>query len=215
MLEAAEVLGRMRQGQHQYFEDFLRDFESQYSLCDVNTWGPTGKIALVHTAINEQLREALVGIDISIKLGYKAWIARVKQVAVQLQALQKYRPKGAAHIKTWYVSGQGTVVPQVTKSDREDTVLDSEGDTKMGGVNAISAETSQKKGKRNEQKKPRAPWRTSEEFQKLKEKGLCTRCRKPGHFSRWCPLFSPAVPPNLGVNMAEVENENDSGNEEP
>ncbi|RKF58480.1 putative eka-like protein [Erysiphe neolycopersici] len=214
MLEAAEVLGRMRQGHNQYFEDFLRDFEGQYSLCDVNTWGPTGKIALVHTAINEQLREALVGIDLSIRMGYKAWIAKVKQVAIQLQALQKYRPRGATNTKTWYISGQGTVVPQVANIDREDAVLDAEGDTKMGGLNAIVAGSSQGKEKKINKNKPRAPWRTSEEFQKLKQKRLCIRCCKSGHFSRWCPSFSPAVPP-LGINIAEVENENDSGNEEP
>lgn len=148
MLEAAEVLGRMRQGHNQYFEDFLRDFESQCSLCDVNIWGPTGKIALVHTAINEQLREALVGIDLSIKMGYKAWIARVKQVAIQLQALQKYRPKGATHIKTWYISGQGTVVPQLAEIVRKDTVLDSKGDTKMSGINAIVVKSSKGKGEK-------------------------------------------------------------------
>lgn len=66
MLKVAEALEQMRQGHNQYFEDFQHDFKSQYSLCDVNTWGPTRKIALVHTAINGQLRETLVGIDLSV-----------------------------------------------------------------------------------------------------------------------------------------------------
>lgn len=82
MPESAEFPGWIRLGQHQNFESFLRDFERQHDLCDENIWGPTGKIAMVHAAINEQLRETIIGQDIPMKLGYRAWVNSIGKIAI-------------------------------------------------------------------------------------------------------------------------------------
>ncbi|KAI1002087.1 hypothetical protein K3495_g6117 [Podosphaera aphanis] len=178
-LEATEVLGRMRMGSHQYFEDFVNDFERQYALCDENTWGLIGKIALIYSAINEQLREALVSIELSVKMGYKEWIAKVAKVALRLQALQKYRPKGANQIKTWFVQDQGTTICRIYSSVREEVGIDGDGDTLMGGVNAISSSADPAKKGIGKKPKPRAPWKTAAEFNRLERINYVLDVRNP------------------------------------
>lgn len=217
MLESAEILGRMRQGHHQTFDNFLKDFERQYDLCDENIWGPTGKIAMVHAAINEQLRETLVGRDLPIKLGYRAWVNKVGKIAIQLEALRKYKPRGSTQTKTWFVSGQGTIVPNLFNSaSSQDSSVDNEGDTIMGGVNSLSGNPRHSKGNKPKPQKPRAPWKSAEEFKRLVDNGLCTRCSKSGHFAYKCRSFLPALPPKVKVSaMEEMEEESESGNEEP
>lgn len=50
-LKAGEFLIKMRQGQHQYFDGFLQDFECQLSLCGGEKFGSASKLILLHVAI--------------------------------------------------------------------------------------------------------------------------------------------------------------------
>ncbi|KAI0994348.1 hypothetical protein K3495_g13834 [Podosphaera aphanis] len=148
-------------------------------------------------------------------MGYKDWIAKVAKVALRLQALRKYRPKGANQTKTWFIKGQGTIVPQIYSFARDDAILDGEGVTKMGGINALSSGLNHKKKGEAKNMKPMATWKTVAEYNRLRENKLCTRCSKPGHYANRCPSFLPALPPKARLNATEVEDENQSENEEP
>ncbi|KAI0991709.1 hypothetical protein K3495_g16478 [Podosphaera aphanis] len=78
--------------------------------------------------------------------------------------------------------------------------LDADGDTKMGGVNAIKAlqaaiNALKFNSHSKDKSKPRAKWRSQEEFTRLVSEGKCIRCKKNGHASRSCPEFRPALKP--------------------
>ncbi|KAI0997878.1 hypothetical protein K3495_g10311 [Podosphaera aphanis] len=78
--------------------------------------------------------------------------------------------------------------------------LDADGDTKIGGVNAIKAlQAAINALKFNSQSKDkyktRAKWRSQEEFSRLVGEGKCIRCKKNGHAPRSCPEFRPALKP--------------------
>ncbi|KAI0993688.1 hypothetical protein K3495_g14495 [Podosphaera aphanis] len=74
----------------------------------------------------------------------------------------------------------------------------------MGGINTIrSLQTiiSALNGinKNQDQSKPRAKWRSLDEFKRLSQEGKCIRCQKKGHDTRLCPKFRAAIrPANVG-----------------
>lgn len=115
--------------------------------------------------------------------------------------------------------------------------LDYEGDTPMGGINAIVAAVIQalntnKSGNDRKSKRgkslPNAKWKSSETVRRCREQGLCIRCEKAGHKFWDCPTYSGAKPPNTQVlatgttpvasRVTEVESDEgegeESGNEE-
>ena len=196
-LEAGVALTRMRQGDHQYFEDFLQDFEYKLSLCEGDSFGSAAKLILLHAAINDQTRDALIGNDITLAMGYEAYIDKVRLIASQIQARHKYRPKGTIlQPKTVLVVGN-TPQNQLVQPF-EDHQIDGNGDTKMTGINAMAASSTNKALTSNgvERIKPPAPWRSQTEFKNLVKRGCCVRCAKVGHGGRRCPTYSPAIRPD-------------------
>ena len=78
--------------------------------------------------------------------------------------------------------------------------MDPDGDTLMGGVNALkllqAAISTLTAGPSSQKKvRPLARWICPEEFERLRSEGICIRCRKFGHKSRVCPEFGPAKRP--------------------
>ncbi|KAI0991508.1 hypothetical protein K3495_g16679 [Podosphaera aphanis] len=59
---------------------------------------------------------------------------------------------------------------------------------------------------RNAEPKPSAPWRSDEEFQILREKGVCIRCEKPGHISKFCRKFGPPKQSTQISSLQELNN---------
>lgn len=68
-------------------------------------------------------------------------------------------------------------------------------------------------------KKPRAPWRTKLELERLYKEGVCTRCTKSGHIGPKCPFLRPARRPADVLTSVEEDATEDnsslSGNEIP
>ncbi|KAI0992766.1 hypothetical protein K3495_g15419, partial [Podosphaera aphanis] len=98
---ASEMLDRMEQGEHQYFADFLQDFElrvAQSGGDEAHT--PLGKVQKLKAAINGKLRRALIGLKLPNAHLYEEWVAEVKEIALELEGLSDYRPRGARHIRT-------------------------------------------------------------------------------------------------------------------
>ncbi|KAI1003674.1 hypothetical protein K3495_g4539 [Podosphaera aphanis] len=210
----------MRQGENHFSEDIIQDFENQLALCDGENWSSSPKLIFIHAAINEKLRAALVGKKLTLSMGYESCISRVRQIAAQVEAMNSYRPN-PSKLQTWtfFIPGRGTIIPHSSNSSAKQPLSDPDGDMIMGGVNALTAASSNGRNKdKNSQVKPRAPWRSQDEFRKLLDKGLYMRCEKPGHGSFKCQKYRPAIPPETGVNLAEAETNElsgDSGNEEP
>ena len=218
---AGEQLTRMRQGNNQFFTDFLQDFEYKLQQCGGSEWACSAKIMQLNASINTPLRTALVTVDLPDD-NYDHWKTKVTAVAGRLEGLSGYRPKGATHTKTWYTgtSGGGRVA-QSTVDQGQTHRVDADGDTFMGGVNALAtAMISAMKGNptavnafqppRSEggsssgsgDHRPRAPWKSPDVIRRLMGQGVCIRCERSGHFGRNCPTFKGARRPGTRVSAA-------------
>ena len=73
----------------------------------------------------------------------------------------------------------------------------------------INDQNIQNKGEKRTGPKPPAPWRTETEIADLRNRKLCLRCEKPGHFYRFCKVFGPPKVPNnsIGVNGIDAGKE--------
>ena len=205
---AGEQLTRMRQGSNQYFADFLQDFEYKLQQCGGTNWAGSAKIMQLNASINTSLKAALVTVDLTDD-DYDLWKARVTLVASRLEALPTYRPKGATHTKTWYTgSGGAGRSNQSAEGQKQSPRLDADGDTIMGGVNAlatalaqalkgssvpVNATQSQQSGSGDN--RPRAPWRSADAVRRLRDRRACLRCEQRGHMARSCPSYGPPIRP--------------------
>ncbi|KAI0993518.1 hypothetical protein K3495_g14666 [Podosphaera aphanis] len=231
---ASELVNRMEQGNNQYFGDFVLDFEYRVSQCGEEAFTPLGKTLTLKAALNNRFRTALVGVKLPSPKDYDDWVDAVKEVALDLEALANYRPKGASQTGTKLgapKSGLGQASIGHTPRDRP--AVDAEGDVVMGGTNAILAAL-QKVAQRVEKieaqsvkartpddgsELPRAPWRPQDELKRLIKSGVCLRCTQGGHRAKHCPNFRRARPPkgslNALVGATKIHDDQNSENESP
>ncbi|KAI1000302.1 hypothetical protein K3495_g7893 [Podosphaera aphanis] len=222
---AGNLLYRMRMGPNQYFCDFLLDFQMKLSQCGGTEWPDSSKIMKLNSSINDYLSDCLVSKDLPDD-DFELWVSIVKRVAGRLEKRPSYRPKGCTGKKTWYLSHVQTRLYSDEKNQLgTSSKIDADGDTLMGGINTINTFklliNSLKSGGSDGNHKPRAKWRSPEEFKRLVSEGKCIRCQKKGHTSRACTKFSPAINPKARVSHVksterpQEESENDkSENEE-
>lgn len=222
-LAAAQTLARMRQGKHQFFHDFIKDFEHQLALAGGENWPSASKLSHLSTAINKSLEDALVYVDLPSE--YDEWVVKVRRTAGKLENLSRYRPPNSKLTETWYINDIIVTMP-VPNHEEKPRGIDSEGDTIMGNnsLEVLSLEL-RKIGRKLEKlenngrqsqgrsQKPHAPWRPKNEFFRLIEEGLCTRCAKPGHQSQQCPSFRGPKKVQSEVNLAFIQGKENSGNE--
>ena len=200
---ASEIVSRMEQGKAQYFVDFLREFEYRLAQSGGNeAYTSLGKTQQLKASLNPRLRRSLIGVKLPSANNYKEWVAAVKEVASELEGLPGYRSKNAAGTTTVIGAAKGGMTHTL---DNFQPAVDEDGDTVMGGANALlaaiqalmlnkdkaplaSITTDKTADNPKTQKqidpdrpKPRAPWRSVKDFKKLQENGLCTRCAKKGH----------------------------------
>ncbi|KAI1003301.1 hypothetical protein K3495_g4905, partial [Podosphaera aphanis] len=142
---AAQLVTKRRQGPHEYFHDFIRDFEHQLAQCAENSYSSTGKLALLDSAINEKLRKGLVGTELSVNMGYEKYVSKVGMVVKQLEALSDYRPIGVKDTQTFYVMGQGTIDPVARSDNKPTSQLDADGIVKITGVNVFATKKPNKR----------------------------------------------------------------------
>jgi hypothetical protein len=65
-----------------------------------------------------------------------------------------------------------------------------------------SKQGSEQSAKSSQEKKPPAPWVSTEEFQKRKSEGKCVRCAAGGHTGPECKTYGPATRPNQDPGAA-------------
>lgn len=100
---------------------------------------------------------------------------------------------------TWYVPQNGStsyLVPSAQYS-RNACNTDADGDTIMGGINSIQALQSainalNQTKEDPDDNRPRAKWRSLEEFKRLTKEAKCIRCTSKAHKSRMCPKYRAA-----------------------
>ncbi|KAI0996106.1 hypothetical protein K3495_g12075 [Podosphaera aphanis] len=193
---ASNLLHRMRMGANQYFSDYLQDFEFKLSQSGKTHLDDGTKISQLDTGINATLRQLLLTKSLP-ENDYQKWVSKVKIIAGRLENTPTYRPNGCSGKRTFYIPQNGSkhiFTPESSRSSQE-SLIDSDGDTKMGGVGslqvlltAINALSGMQQG----HEKPSARWRSGQEFKKLSGEGRCIRCEKKGHKTRLCPTYGPA-----------------------
>lgn len=219
---ALETLERMEQGQHQFFMDYLKEFELKVAQSGgIATHTLRHQTMLLKGSLNRRLRRSLLGLKLPPPENYSAWVAEVKEIAAELESFDDYRPKGS----TLTVTKLGAIKGGIIRASHKAPELDAEGDTIMSGTNngllAAIAEliksnsnnsiysAGPSKGKKLPKSKPRAKWRSKEEFRRLRESGACIRCELKGHLTKDCRKFDPALRPKTALNAA-LEKESDS-----
>lgn len=211
---AVEELTRMRQGAHQYFADFLQDFEFKLAQCKGSDWAPNAKIAYLNASINAALKDRLVSKSMPDD-DYMRWVSKARAVAGRLENLPGYRPKNSTHIRTWYLRSSGSEHASSVVPSAAVPRIDADGDVAMSGVNALSIDSiaaaviqaieakdrslEARGNSRGADNRPKAQWKSLEEVRRCIEEGLCIRCAKPGHQANRCPRFRSASRPSSGA----------------
>ena len=143
-------------------------------------------------------------------------MSKITEVAAIIEDSDKFIQPGEARttqfatrtglLSNEYLTGKLPVQPLVQTPMNKTPQLDYEGDTEMQGmrlelqnltamINKISVDGNGAKRK-SQERKPAAPWRTEAEVAMLRDKRVCLRCLKPGHFARYCEKFGPAIRPD-------------------
>ncbi|KAI0996563.1 hypothetical protein K3495_g11619 [Podosphaera aphanis] len=193
---ASNLLHRMRMGANQYFSDYLQDFELKLSQSGKTHLDDGTKISQLDTGINATLRQLLLTKSLP-ENDYQKWVSKVKIIAGRLENTPAYRPNGCSGKRTFYIPQNGSKHFSSPESSRynQESILDSDGDTKMGGVSSLQVlltAINSLSGMQQGQDKPSARWRSGQEFKKLSSEGRCIRCEKKGHKTRLCPTYGPA-----------------------
>lgn len=97
---ASELVNRMEQGENQFFADFLLEFEYRISQCGEGAFTELGKAMTLKLALNNKLRTAFVGVKLPPPENYDDWVEGVKEVALELEGLSSYQPKGVSQTTT-------------------------------------------------------------------------------------------------------------------
>ena len=238
---ATELVQRMEQGRHQFFREFLKDFEFKVSLSGGDIiFTPSAKTRQLKLSLNSKLRRALIGVKLPPEMKYHEWVVAVNEVAVEQESFTDYRPRGSKEINTKIGPPKGGSTAFTSEPSRADTNVDGNGDKYMSGTDAILAairdlklinkgtahSNSNKKqageppvNRKKKATKPRAPWRNKTEFNRLIKKGVCVRCGKEGHRGPKCPEFRSAKRARGDSSQLKEgssddnESDSDSGNE--
>lgn len=78
--------------------------------------------------MNNQLRRALIGLKLPPANKHKEWVAEVREIALEVEAMADYRPRGATNTRTRYGAPKSGVAMSVPRNQG----VDSEGDIRMG-----------------------------------------------------------------------------------
>ena len=122
-------------------------------------------------------------------------MSEVKEIAAERVGFDDYRPRGSNQTKTCYGAVKGGSVRDFSNTQG----IDADGDTSMSGTNdllaaiaglinqnnaniaGIGTNNSERGTKKETKFKPRAPWRSKEEYKRLLDKGVCIRSENQGH----------------------------------
>ncbi|POS87410.1 hypothetical protein EPUL_001149 [Erysiphe pulchra] len=195
---AHEFVLRMEQGRNQYFAEFFKDFEHRIASC--------GKEELFTPSAKTR---ALIDVKLPAVRKYEEWVMAVREVVVELESFAVYRPKGATQIGTKLGPAKtgSAALPDSSQPEKDAEELSvKKVDTSTGNGQMDKKNKGKKRDSEEEKKKkPRAPWRSKDEFDSLYKQGVCTRCTKSGHLGPKCPSFRPARRPKEIINHLEGE----------
>jgi hypothetical protein len=203
--EAASVALRklvlLRQGEHQYFRDFLQEFEVLQARAEgTQVWPDAVKVNYLRQSLGREIQNRLVSVPSQPLDNYGEFVKVVADVSGRLEALPERESARRATPrlqKSFFADRVGqTGSTTAGAGHAHDTIptRDPEGDVVMQISRLLAGLSPGNRGRGGG--KPKAPWRPREEFRRLLDSGACTRCTRAGHQSRECPTFAAAPRPN-------------------
>ena len=219
--KAEKKLQSMRQGEAQIFRSFLQEWELQLEFAGGCTWPESFKTSQLKQSISEKLSNKIDVLNLP-RDDYQAWVDEVARVAANMESRANFFQKGEAQV-TQDVNRDGIqrsvfqhdYVSAGVPSQSTMSHTDHDGDVLMGGMkldlrslanmiaNMNLNDQSAAKSIGKPKQKPPAPWRTEKELEYFRQNKLCSRCKKPGHFYRYCKEFGPAKKPTHIGNVID------------
>jgi hypothetical protein len=223
--EAANVALRrltlFRQGDYQYFREFLQEFEVlQVRAEGTQIWPDAVKVNYLQQTLAKELLDRLVSVPNQPTDVYAQWVNLVADIAGRLEALpdrEQARRSAPALQKSYFLGETNRPSgPNAQYGGQHGSVqsgghlVDADGDIAMQVSRLIAAfgrgnsNNNRPRGRGGQGRgrgggKPRAPWRPHDEFRRLLQRGACTRCTQIGHQATDCPTYRSALRPSQQV----------------
>ncbi|KAI0996391.1 hypothetical protein K3495_g11789 [Podosphaera aphanis] len=166
---ASFTLAKMRQGKYQPFSEYLRDFEYTLAQAKGLNWEDRIKFNDLYRGLNDRLTRALFPNEVSER-DYTLFVNQQPQSLTRTIFDENYSAPRNSTVGNREALG--------SSCESNSTMLDSEEDTLMSGVNGISIEklaalvnavNAKSNGQEsNKNERPPAPWRSPEEFSALR-----------------------------------------------
>lgn len=154
---AANALRTLRQKDTDSFAYFLTRFEQTIAKAGGGGWDDAVKIVFLEGALNEQLRRALVTVQ--LPTGFSDWVQRVQEVAGRLEGLR---------------SGRRSELP----ARRHGNTRDNDGDVPMTGMNKL--------GERSKGRGGPSRGNAAGKTRTGADTRRCYQCQEVGHIARNC-----------------------------
>ena len=219
---AARDLDQLWQGRFQPFRAFLQEFEVLQTKAESDglPWTDGSKVLALGKTLHPDLTFHLIGQRGQHRHDYNAYVQMVAEIAGQLEARADRKAAAltepAAQRSNMVYTEQGFT--NVVTAPLAASTLDVDGDTIMlnriivalqnAGFAPRGGRGGRGRGGQGRDDRPRAPWRSREDYQAFLAQNRCPRCTRPGHIGSDCPTFrSPAHPGNGrgNVNANNVE----------
>jgi len=241
--EAAKVAARklhaLRQGRFQPFREFLQEFETLQSKAEAGSeiWPDSVKVRMLEYALNSELSDRMITVRDAPPDNFAGYTAVVSEIASRLEAKESRAlvSENNAARKSFFLPTPGSQAAALARRPAATTGVDADGDTVMTGhfLAAFRAGQASRNGHANNRaynnnaggntnrnNLPRAPWRTDDEWQSLRDRGLCTRCLGANHDTRRCPNMRAPIrvarvaAPNAGPTEAVAHTEEGADEED-
>ena len=208
--KSLDKLDQLRQGDKQRFEDFRQQFELLVAQAGSLAPKDASKVNTMRRALNPSLSKYLISVTLS-NTDYDAYVAGIQPISTNFEAHPEFR-KSTGSSKHYYQSSQRSntdkrpASPQAPEKDPDGDVIMTDVNALAVKIAAILAQT----GSSSEQKKdkrPRAKWRSTDEFSNLIKSGKCGRCKEKRHANLSQCKYRPAARPKTQVSAVNTPTE--------
>lgn len=213
--KAIQNLHSIRQKEDETFISFYPRFEKEIANANAEGWVGNVKISYLRNAINDKMRDKLIGLLGSNTLAYEEFVQKCVDVSNDIE-LYGQRTKRSGVTKNVQVPATTTTTSSnaTTQLNREDMMEwepTQPTQTQMNAVRSYNGNINGYPSKRPEDKAllgKRARWVEQEEIDARRRERRCLRCGRSQCRIATCPLAAAIRPKTISINTnAAVEDD--------